>query len=69
MSSPGFGGMNLVIIITALGFLGLLVSIVFLLAFFAVLGYYLYKLERRISGLEGGPSPAGGSSANKPRQN
>ena len=63
MSSPAVSGRNLVIILTLLGFLGLLISIVFLLAFFAVLGYYLYMLEKRIDGLEGGPS------ANKPKQN
>jgi len=63
MSSPAICGRNLVIILTVLGFLGLLISIVFLLAFFAVLGYYLYMLEKRIDGLEGGPS------ANKSKQN
>jgi len=41
------------LIIVLLGIFGLIVDTIFLLAFFALLGYYLYRIERRISALEG----------------
>ncbi len=44
------------LIIALLGVFGLIVDTIFLLAFFVVLGYYLYRVEKRISALEGNPS-------------
>jgi len=43
------------VILIVLGILGLIVDALFLLAFFIVLGYYLYRVDRRISALEGNP--------------
>ncbi len=57
MSYPSpFGGTNLVVLIILLGLLGLIIEPLFLLAFIAALGYYLYKIEKRVSSLEAGIS-------------
>jgi UPF0716 family protein affecting phage T7 exclusion len=45
------GGLNLPIIIAVLGILGLFEPLL-LLVFFAVLGYFLYRLEKRVANLE-----------------
>jgi len=52
------------VILILLGIFGLIVSTIFLLAFFVVLGYYLYRIEKRISSLEGNPA----SQRSKPKQ-
>ena len=54
MSNPGvWSGYNLPIIIVALGLLfAFFVDLLFFIAFIAVLGYYLYKIEKRLSELE-----------------
>ena len=44
----------MVVLIVLLGLLGFLVEPLFILIFIAVLGYYLYKLEKRTSALEAG---------------
>ena len=54
-----FGGTNLVYLIIIFGFLGLFIEPLFLIAFIAFLGYYLYKLEKRFERLEGGGVRAG----------
>ena len=59
MSNPSpnpspFSGPNMVVLIVLLGLLGFLVEPLFILIFIAVLGYYLYKLEKRTSALEAG---------------
>ncbi len=55
MSNPSpFGGTNLVVLIILLGLLGLIIEPLFLLAFIAALGYYLYRIEKRMSNLEAG---------------
>jgi hypothetical protein len=53
------------LIIALLGILGLTVDAIFLLAFFVVLAYYLYRIERRLSQLEGNPAS---QKPGKPRQ-
>ena len=55
---PVLGGFSMPIIIVVLGVLGLF-DIVFFFAFVGVLGYYLYKLEKRTKELESrlGESP------------
>ena len=50
-----WGGYTMPVILIVLGILGLIVDALFLLAFFIVLGYYLYRVEKRISALEGNP--------------
>ncbi len=57
-SASPFAGTNLVILIILLGLLGLFIEPLFLVAFVAVLGYYLYKLERRTQELEARLPPA-----------
>ena len=53
MSKQGpAGSLTLVILIVVLGFVGLIVEPIIFLAFIAVLGYYLYKVERRLMDLE-----------------
>lgn len=53
MSKPSmFGGPTLLILVVLLGVFGLFIPLL-LLAFFVVLGYYLYMLERRLTSLEG----------------
>jgi len=44
------------VILILLGIFGLIVDTIFLLAFFIVLGYYLYRIEKRVSSLEGNPA-------------
>jgi len=44
--------MNLAIIVILLGLLGLLIEPLVLLAFVVVLGYYMYKLDKRTAQLE-----------------
>ena len=59
MSNQGFwGGYNLPILIVVLGILfAFLVDLIIFIAFVAVLGYYLYRVEKRLSELEGPGSP------------
>jgi flagellar biogenesis protein FliO len=40
------------LILALFGILGITVDLIFLLAFFVVLGYYLYRVEKRLSALE-----------------
>jgi hypothetical protein len=47
-----FGGFNLPLIVILLGLLGLLISPIFLLAFVVLVGYYLYRLDKRVANLE-----------------
>jgi len=60
-SQTAWGGYTMPLIIIVLGILGLTVDLIFLLAFIVVVGYYLYRIEKRVSALEGGaPSPKPG---------
>jgi hypothetical protein len=43
------------VILAFLGIFGITVNGFFLLAFFIVLAYYLYRIEKRVSVLEGNP--------------
>ena len=43
------------LIIIVLGVLGITVDLIFLIAFIVVVGYYLYRMDKRISELEGSP--------------
>lgn len=57
MSTQSFwSGYTMPVIIAFLGIFGITVNGFFLLAFFVVLAFYLYRLEKRISSLEGNPS-------------
>jgi len=57
MSNQGaWGGYTMPVIIVLLGILGITIDLIFLVAFFVVLGYYLYRTEKRISALEGNPA-------------
>ena len=58
-----WGGYTLPLILILLGVFGLVIDPIFLLAFFVLLGYYLYRVEKRLSALEG--SPAGQQSKPK----
>ena len=60
-----WGGYNLPIIVVLLGVLGIFIDLLFLVAFFAVLGYYLYRIEKRLTELEQGKPPSNGP---KPKQ-
>ena len=40
------------LIIIILGILGIFIDLLFLVAFVALVGYYLYRIERRLSELE-----------------
>ncbi len=51
-SSRTFSGMNMVILIVILGLVGLLVEPIVFLVYVAVLGYYLYTLEKRLASIE-----------------
>jgi len=51
-----WGGYTMPVILAFLGIFGLIVNGFFLLAFFIVLSYYLYRIEKRISALEGNPA-------------
>jgi uncharacterized membrane protein len=51
-----WGGYTIPLIIVILGILGITVDLIFLIAFIVVVGYYLYKIERRVSELEGNPA-------------
>jgi len=51
-----WGGYTMPVILALLGVFGLIVDTLFLLAFFIVLAYYLYRIEKRISSLEGNPA-------------
>jgi len=44
------------LIIIILGVLGITVDLIFLIAFVVVVGYYLYRVEKRLSQLEGSPT-------------
>jgi len=64
MSSQSiWGGYSMALIIIILGVLGLIIDTLFLLAFVVLVGYYLYRIEKRVSDLEG-RAPGG-----QPRQN
>ncbi len=52
-SQSPWGGYTMPVIIVILGVLGITFDLVFLIAFFAVLGYFLYRMEKRVSALEG----------------
>jgi len=54
------------ILITALGLLGLTVDFLFFIAFVALLGYYLYNLEKRVENME---QHSNGSPPKKPDKN
>ncbi|HUK80274.1 MAG TPA: hypothetical protein VLU91_06390 [Nitrososphaerales archaeon] len=57
MSKPSpWSGYTIPLILAVFGILGITVDLIFLLAFFIVLAYYLYRTEKRISALEGGPT-------------
>ena len=58
VSKPNpWGGYTVPLIITILGLLfALFVDLILFIVFVAVLGYYLYRLEKRISALEGSPT-------------
>lgn len=45
------------LLLAVLGVLGITLDLIFLLVFFVVLGYYLYRVEKRLSTLEGGRQP------------
>ena len=45
------------LILAVLGVLGITLDLIFLLAFFIVIGYYLYRVEKRLSILDGGQQP------------
>jgi len=66
VSSKSFWtGYTMPLTIILLGILGLIIDPIFLLAFVVLVGYYLYRLEKRVSQLEGdgtGQQPA------KPKQ-
>ena len=51
-----WGGYTLPLIIAVFGILGVTLDGIFLLAFFVALGYYLYRMEKRISELEANPA-------------
>ena len=51
-----WGGYTMALIIVILGILGITIDLIFLLVFFIVLGYYLYRIEKRVSELEGNPA-------------
>jgi len=51
-----WGGYTVPVILAFLGVFGITVNGFFLLAFFIVLAYYLYRIEKRISMLEGTPA-------------
>ncbi len=50
-----WGGYTIPIIIVVLGIVGVF-DIIFFVAFLVVLGYYLYRIEKRLSELEGNPA-------------
>ena len=52
-----WGGYTMPLLLAVLGVLGITVDLIFLLVFFVVLGYYLYRVEKRLSALEGGQQP------------
>jgi uncharacterized membrane protein YbaN (DUF454 family) len=41
------------LLLGVLGILGITLDLIFLLAFFMVLAYYLYRIEKRLSTMEG----------------
>ena len=45
------------LLLAVLGVLGITLDLIFLLVFFVGLGYYLYRVEKRLSTLEGGRQP------------
>ena len=54
MSNQGvFGGPGLAILVVALGLLGILVDLLFFVAFVVVVGYAIYRMEKRVGALEG----------------
>jgi len=52
-----WGGYSMPLVLAVLGVLGITLDLIFLLAFFIVLGYYLYRVEKRLSNLEGSQQP------------
>ena len=48
-----FGGPALPFLILVFGLLGILVDALFFIIFVLLLGYYLYRIEKRLNGLEG----------------
>ena len=68
MSSQSvFGGPMMAILVVILGFFSLFEPIVFFL-FFAVLGYYLYRLDKRLTQLEEGHAPPNNQLTKKPKE-
>lgn len=54
VSKPSpWGGYTIPVIIVFLGIVGLF-DFIFFIAFLALLGYYLYRVEKRVSALEEG---------------
>ena len=51
-----WGGYTVPVILAFLGVFGITVNGFFLLAFFIVLSYYLYRIEKRLSAVEGNPT-------------
>lgn len=51
-----WGGYTMPLILIVLGVLGITVDLIFLIAFVILVGYYLYRIEKRLSQLEGGPA-------------
>ena len=48
-----WSGYMIPVVLAFLGIFGIIVNGFFLLAFFVVLAYYLYRVEKRVSALEG----------------
>jgi len=51
-----WSGYMIPVILAFLGIFGIIVNGFFLLAFFIVLAYYLYRVEKRVAALEGNPA-------------
>lgn len=51
-----WSGFMIPVVLAFLGIFGITVNGFFLLAFFIVLAYYLYRVEKRVSTLEGNPA-------------
>ena len=51
-----WGGYTMPLILAVFGILGITLDLIFLMAFFVVLAYYLYRIEKRLSAMEGPPA-------------
>jgi len=51
-----WSGYTIPVILAFLGVFGITVNGFFLIAFFLVLAYYLYRIEKRLSAMEGNPT-------------